>query len=138
MAIAILTIIAGFLSVLAPCVLPLLPIIIGGGFSGIQDKKRPYIITASLVISLILFTILLKVSTSLIGIDPSIWSYVSGGIIIMLGLIMLFPHYWDVVIGRLGIQAKSQELLGKAGKQRNGTVQAILTGAPNANGGACP
>ncbi len=129
MAIAILTFIAGFLSVLAPCILPLLPIIIGGGFSGIQDKKRPYIITASLVLSLILFTVLLKVSTSLIGINPDVWSYVSGGIIIALGLIMLFPHYWDVIIGRLGIQAKSQELLGKAGRSRNGTVQAILTGA---------
>jgi len=129
MAIAILTFIAGFLSVLAPCILPLLPIIIGGGFSGIQDKRRPYIITASLVISLIIFTILLKVSTSLIGIDPNVWSYISGAIIIILGLIMLFPHYWDVLIGRLGIQAKSQELLGKAGRQRNGTAQAILTGA---------
>ncbi len=129
MAIAILALIAGFLSVLAPCILPLLPIIIGGGFTGIQDKKRPYIITASLVISLILFTVLLKVSTSLIGINPDVWSYVSGGIIIALGLIMLFPHYWDLIIGRLGIQAKSQELLGKAGQTRNGTLQAILTGA---------
>lgn len=129
MLIALLTFVAGFLSVLAPCVLPLLPIIIGGGFSGIQDKRRPYIITASLVASLILFTILLKVSTSLIGIDPSVWNYLSGGIIIVLGLTMLFPHYWDLLIGRLGIQAKSQELLGKAGRQKSGLWQAVLTGA---------
>lgn len=129
MLIAILTLIAGFLSVLAPCILPLLPIIIGGGFAGVQDKRRPYIITASLVISLMVFTILLKVSTSLIGIDPSVWSYVSGAIIVGLGLTMLFPHYWDLFIGRIGIQAKSQELLGKAGRQKNSTLQAILIGA---------
>jgi cytochrome c biogenesis protein CcdA len=128
MLIALLSLLGGFLSVLAPCILPLLPIIIGGGLSGQQDKKRPYIITASLVVSLVLFTVLLKVSTALIGIDPSVWSYISGGIIIVLGLTMLFPHYWDMVIGRLGIQSKSQELLGKAG-QKQGLLQPILTGA---------
>lgn len=127
MLIALLSLVGGFLSVLAPCILPLLPIIIGGGLTGQQDKKRPYIITMSLVISLVLFTVLLKLSTALIGIDPSIWSYVSGGIIVALGLTMLFPHYFEAFIGRLGIQARSQELLGKAG-HKQGVLQPILTG----------
>lgn len=128
MLIFVLSIIAGFLSVLAPCVLPLLPIIIGGSFADKEDKKRPYIIIGSLVFSLILFTLILKVSTALIGIDPSVWSYISGGIVILLGLAMLFPDAWDMLIGRLGLQAKSQGLLGKANKSDNGTIQAILTG----------
>lgn len=129
MLIVLLSLVAGFLSVLAPCVLPLLPIIIGGSFSGPADKKRPYIIIGSLVASLILFTLLLKASTALIGIDPKVWSYVSGFIVIALGLAMLFPDKWDLVIGRLGLQAKSQGLLGKAGKNSSGTTQAVLTGA---------
>lgn len=128
MFIALLSLIAGFLSVLAPCVLPLLPIIIGGSFTGFENKKRPYIIVGSLVFSLILFTLLLKASTALIGIDPVVWSYISGGIVILLGLTMLFPRFWDEIIGRLGLQAKSQQLLGGAGKTKNGTLSAILTG----------
>jgi len=41
---------------------------------------------------------------------------------------MLFPRLWDEVIGRLGLQAKAQELLGKAGKKKSGVLSAVLTG----------
>jgi cytochrome c biogenesis protein CcdA/thiol-disulfide isomerase/thioredoxin len=125
---------AGLLSTFAPCVLPLLPIVLGGslapGTDGkSQDKKRPYIITASLVASLIIFTIILKASTALIGIDPKVWSFASGGLIVILGLFMLFPDLWVKVISKLGFEHKSQSLLTKAFQNKNKTLSAILTGA---------
>lgn len=127
---ALLSYVAGLLTALAPCVLPLLPIILGGSLTGDKkDKWRPYIITASLVVSLILFTILLKVSTALIGIDPRVWSIGSGILVITLGFFMLFPDLWARIIGRLGIEHRSQGLLGKAYKQGNGVLSAILIGA---------
>lgn len=127
---AILSYTAGLLTALAPCVLPLLPIILGGSLSGEKkDKWRPYIITASLVVSLTLFTLLLKVSTVLIGIDPRVWTIGSGILVIVLGLFMLFPDLWAQMIGRLGIEHRSQGLLGKAYKQENGLLSAILIGA---------
>ncbi len=127
----ILSILAGALSVLAPCILPLLPIIIGGSIQsdGSSSSKRPYIIISSLVVSLVAFTLLLRASTSLLGIDPRVWQYGSGGIVIILGVFMLLPDMWDRVIGALGIQAKSQQLLGKAGQKKNQNVSAVLTGA---------
>jgi cytochrome c biogenesis protein CcdA/thiol-disulfide isomerase/thioredoxin len=127
---AFLSYVAGLLTALAPCVLPLLPIILGGSLAGDKkDKWRPYIITASLVISLILFTILLKASTALIGIDPRVWAIGSGVLVIILGFFMLFPDLWAQVIGKLGIEHRSQGLLGKAYKQENGVISAILIGA---------
>lgn len=127
---AFLSYVAGLLTALAPCVLPLLPIILGGSLAGDKkDKWRPYIITASLVISLILFTILLKASTALIGIDPRVWAIGSGVLVIILGFFMLFPDLWAQVIGKLGIEHRSQGLLGKAYKQENGVLSAILIGA---------
>lgn len=127
---AFLSYVAGLLTALAPCVLPLLPIILGGSLAGDKkDKWRPYIITASLVVSLILFTILLKASTALIGIDPRVWAIGSGVLVIILGFFMLFPDLWAQVIGRLGIEHRSQGLLGKAYKQENGVISAILIGA---------
>lgn len=126
----IFSFLAGMLTVLAPCVLPLLPIIIGGSFTGKEDKKRPYIIAFSLITSLILFTILLKASTVLIGVDPRVWTSISGTIVVILGVFILFPLLWDTIIGRLGLQAKSQELLGKTMKPgRSSWVSAVLTGA---------
>lgn len=127
---SLLSYIAGLLTALAPCVLPLIPIILGGSLSGDKkDKWRPYIITLSLVMSLILFTILLKVSTILIGIDPRFWAIGSGLLVIILGIFMLFPDLWAQIIGKLGIEHRSQSLLGKAYRQKNGVLSAILIGA---------
>jgi len=127
---ALLSYIAGLLTALAPCVLPLLPIILGGSFSSeIKDRKRPYIIIASLVSSLLFFTIILKASTSLIGVDPKVWVYISGTLVVVLGFFMLFPDLWAKAIGGLGVEHRSQSLLGKAFKNKNKTVSAILIGA---------
>ena len=62
--------IAGVLTILAPCVLPLLPIIIGGSLTE-KSIKRPIIITVSLALSIVLFTLILKVSTAFITIPES-------------------------------------------------------------------
>lgn len=127
---ALLSYLAGLLSALAPCVLPLLPVILGGSLdANDRDKRRPYIITASLVASLVVFTILLKVSTVFIGIDPRVWTIAAGLLVIVLGIFMLFPNAWAQIIGRLGIEHRSQTLLGKAFTQKNKTWSAILTGA---------
>lgn len=127
---ALLSFVAGLLTVFAPCVLPLLPVILGGSFDpATRDRRRPYIIIASLLASLVLFTILLKASTVLIGVNPDVWVYFSGGLVIALGIFMLFPNLWVQVIGRLGIEHRSQAMLGKAYQNKNRTVSAILTGA---------
>ncbi len=126
----LLSLLAGILTVFAPCILPLLPIILGGSLNAAtKDRWRPYIITASLVTSLILFTILLKATTVLIGVEPSVWTYVSGGLVITLGLFMLFPDAWVRVVSLVGLEQRSQQLLGSAGSQKSRTLSAVLTGA---------
>jgi cytochrome c biogenesis protein CcdA/thiol-disulfide isomerase/thioredoxin len=120
---------AGLITVLAPCVLPLLPVIIGGSVSGnVSDKRRPYIIAASLAVSLILFTVLLKATTLLIDVPPQVITYISGGIIVGLGIVFLFPMLYESVIIKLNLQAKSQQLLGK-GSGKGAVIGAIITGA---------
>lgn len=131
MLLLILSFVAGILTVLAPCVLPLLPVIIGGSVMGDSkhQKSRPYIIAISLVVSLVLFTLLLKASTVLIGVDPAVWRYISGGIIVILGIFTVFPNLWDQIIGRLGWQAKTQEGLSASYKNKGKYVGPILIGA---------
>ncbi len=110
MTLLLISFIAGVLTVLAPCVLPLLPIIIGGSVQG-GRKRNPYIITASLALAIVLFTLLLKFSTLFINIPQSVWGAVSGIIIIAFGLISLFPGLWDSVNIKLGLSNSSDKLL---------------------------
>lgn len=120
---------AGVITVLAPCVLPLLPIIIGGSISGdVHDKRRPFIIAASLAVSLIIFTLLLKVTTLLINIPPEVIVYASGGIIVGIGIVLLFPALYERLILAFNLQAKSQQLLGKS-SGKGAIIGAIITGA---------
>jgi cytochrome c-type biogenesis protein len=122
--------IAGVLTTLAPCVLPLLPVIVGGSLdqSSKRARRRAYLITASLGASVVIFTLALKASTALIGIPTSVWQWISGSILIALGLFSAFPAMWEYVSMRLSLQRRSAERLAAA-RQREGTTGAVLTGA---------
>ncbi len=122
--------IAGVLTTLAPCVLPLLPVIVGGsiGHSGSKSVNRALLISGSLGLSVILFTLLLKATTYFIDIPNSFWQWVSGLILICLGLFAAKPLLWERVSMKLSLQSRSTPLLSKA-RARQGKLGAVLTGA---------
>lgn len=107
----ILSFVAGVLTVLAPCVLPLLPIIVGGSVGGGTSLKRALTVTASLAVSVIAFTLLIKASTLLITIPQSAWQWVSGIIIIFFGLISVFPKFWENLPFLSRLSAGSNQIL---------------------------
>ncbi len=131
MTLLVFSFVAGVLTVLAPCVLPLLPIIIGGSVAGNQNDRRlrPILIATSLAVSLFVFTILLKATTALVDVSPNVWLYASGGIVIALGIVSLFPSTWEVVADKLHLQITSQNALAKSGKNKGRFVGPILVGA---------
>jgi cytochrome c biogenesis protein CcdA/thiol-disulfide isomerase/thioredoxin len=110
MLLLLVSFLSGALTVLAPCILPVLPIIIGGSVQGGQ-KRNPYLITGSLAVAIVLFTLILKFSTAFINIPQSVWTSISGGILIIFGLISLFPRVWDAVNVKLGLGNRSEEIL---------------------------
>ena len=126
MSLIVVAFIAGLLTALAPCVLPLLPIIVGGSLAG-SDKRRPYVVVGSLMASLFVFTILLKVTTGLLGVPPVTWQIVSGVIVIILGITSLWPHLYDKLSLKLGFYKSSQAFLGSS-VRKGGMLSAVLTG----------
>ncbi len=122
MLLLLISLIAGVLTVLAPCILPLLPVIVGGtlsdgGTEGFNVRKALTIII-SLGISVIVFTLLLKASTFFIDIPEYIWKWISGGIVLFLGLVTFFPSLWEnKLLARLS--SKSNILLGKGDRKKN-------------------
>ena len=87
--------IAGVLTVLAPCTISLLPVIVGGSISEGRSIRRALTVTSSLGISVVLFTLILKVSTAFIHIPQEFWQILSGIIIFLLGLSMVFPALYE-------------------------------------------
>jgi len=124
------SLVAGILTTLAPCVLPLLPVIIGGSLSdsGRVARRRAVIIAASLGLSIAAFTLLLRAGTSLLGVPTAVWQWLSGGILILLGLVFAIPEIWERVSSALSLQARAGRGL-EAATQRRGILGAVLTGA---------
>lgn len=127
MALFITSLLAGVLTIGAPCVLPVLPVIIGGSVAE-EDKKKPYIVIASLSVSLVVFTLLLKASTLLIMVPPSFWASISGGIVLIFGIFTLFPHLWEKISEKLRISSASNAFLHNS-SQKSGIGGSILIGA---------
>lgn len=134
--------VSGVLTTLAPCVLPMLPVIVGGSVVGVgadRDpddlkraravaRRRAIVIVGSLGLSIAAFTLILKASTYLIDVPPQVWSIISGIILIGLGLVSLFPQIWDRVSIFLSLQSRTSNQLSKARKQE-GLTGDVLTGA---------
>lgn len=102
---------SGVLTVLAPCILPLLPVIIGSS-AGARSRATPYIVIASLGASILLFTYLLKASTLLIDIPSSFWAYFSGSILLLIGLTFAFPTLWSKVPGMRKLSTGGNAVVG--------------------------
>ncbi len=116
----IISIFAGVLTVLAPCILPLLPIVIGAseeGASGIS--KRALTVIGSLSVSVIFFTLLLKATTLFISIPQQFWTIFSGGIIILVGLAMIFPDFWAQIPYINKLNLASNKVLGEGYQKQN-------------------
>lgn len=118
--------VAGFLTVLAPCILPLLPVVLTGSLSGTERKARVMWIILGLTISVVVFSLLLKATTALLGVPQVVWQTISGGILILFGLVMLLPQLWEKLAAPLSARA-GQSLQAAGGK--NGYGGDFLLGA---------
>ncbi len=118
MTLFIISFLAGVLTVLAPCILPLLPVVVGSTAAK-RHKSTPYVVVGSLGLSIILFTYLLKASTAFITIPPEIWTYLSGGILVFFGLTLVFPGLWEKIPGLAKLSTKSNKLVGTGYQKKN-------------------
>jgi cytochrome c biogenesis protein CcdA len=128
--------VAGVLTVASPCVLPLLPVIVGGSVvrsdsdGAIADRQwyRPIVIAAGLAASVVLFSLLLIATTALLGVPRFVWQLVAGGIVIAFGVTLLFPRLWDAVMAATTMQRRANQALDRS-YRRGGLIGDLLLGA---------
>jgi cytochrome c biogenesis protein CcdA/thiol-disulfide isomerase/thioredoxin len=129
MTLFIISFIAGVLTVLAPCILPLLPVILAGSVSETTNRRRPFIIIGSLSLSVLIFTLLLKGSTALITISPTFWTYVSAVILAGFALTLLFPIAWAKLVLKIPGHNKPDRWISKGYGEKESVWSDIVVGA---------
>src|ERR687898_1821839 len=86
---------AGVITAISPCVLPVLPIILAGGASG--GRRRPYAIVAGLVASFTTFTLAATALLSALGLPDDLLRNIAIAAVFVVGLGLVFPRIADVV-----------------------------------------
>ena len=90
-----LAFLAGTLSVLSPCVLPLIPIVLGTAAT--EHRFAPFALAAGLALSFVAIGLFVATAGFAIGLDTDVFRLVSAALLIAIGTLLLVP--------RLGAQA---------------------------------
>lgn len=110
----LIAVLAGILTVLAPCIFPLLPIVVGSSeTSGHRSvSPRALRVILALAVSVIIFTLLLKATTLVIVIPENFWGWFSGILLILVSFAMIAPNVWARIPLVQKISASSNTALG--------------------------
>lgn len=131
MTLLIVSFLAGVLTIAAPCTLPLIPVIVGGSLARDQARRsflRPLVITLSLALSIVVFTLALKLSTVLLGVPTMALQYLAGTVVALFGIHLLVPSLWERIAVRLRLQPRAMHSLAASQKHR-GLSGDIMLGA---------
>lgn len=119
---------AGALSVLAPCVVGLLPILIGRSVAPGSRMHSAVLVIAGLCGSIFVFTMLFRATTLLVDVPQRVWQYVAGAILVGFGVVSLLPQLWDRVSARLRL-AEVGDRGARFGIGRQSRVGDVVLGA---------
>lgn len=125
----IFSFLAGVLTIGAPCILPMLPIILGVSV-GHTSKTRPLFITLGFITTFSVAGLTLSIIVQKLMIAPDLLRNVAVIGLAIFGALMLFPKLFEILAQRLsGFSTKAQQISQKAGnKNFGGFVLGMILG----------
>ena len=86
-----LALVAGVLSILSPCVLPILPIVLGAAAS--EHRWGPPVLAAGLAVSFVAIGLFVATIGFSIGWDADIFRKIAAAVMIVIGTVLLVPRF---------------------------------------------
>ena len=108
---------SGVITILSPCILPVLPIVLSGGVGG--GRARPFGVLTGFVVSFTAFTLALSAIVQALGIPVDALRIVAVVLIVLFGVVMLVP--W--------LSARFEILTSRIARRPGGTGAPVAVGA---------
>lgn len=89
---------SGLVTILTPCIWPLLPIVLSSSISG-KSHKRPLGVTLGIMVSFTIFTLAISSIVRIFHFDPNILRIFAVVVIGLLGIALLIPSFSQVLEG---------------------------------------
>jgi cytochrome c-type biogenesis protein len=113
-----LAFVAGMLSVLSPCVLPILPLVLGAAAS--KQRWGPVALAVGLAASFVVIGMFVATAGFAVGLDADVFRYVAAVLIVAVGLVLLLP----------GFQARLAVAGGPLANWADGRLGSVGSGVP--------
>ena len=114
---------AGLLTVGSPCVLPMLPIVLGATV-GRSDPARPLFIILGFTVTFALVAFIFGLFPSVLGLSQETLRTAAVGLLLLFGTLMVWPHLYERLTIRIGFATG-----GIGGHAGSGKFGAALLGA---------
>ena len=115
--------VSGFVTILAPCIWPLLPIVLSSTVTG--EKRKPLGITLGIMISFALFTLTISYFVKLFNFDPNVLRLFAVIVIVFLGLTLVVPMFSRTLEGFV---SRVSGIFGSSGNSHHGFWGGLVTG----------
>jgi cytochrome c-type biogenesis protein len=102
----VLALLAGILTIAAPCTLPMLPIVLGASL-GHSGKIRPAMIALGFILSFSFVALLLGWLTQAFDFDPNVLRTVAAILLLGFGVLMVWPAPYEWLSSRIGGMSSS-------------------------------
>ena len=111
---------AGLLTAAAPCILPLLPVLLGASI-GQQDRRRPLFLVAGFILTFSGFAILFGSFSTLLGLSHDTLRKISVILLGSFGILLLWPRPYERLTARLsGLLSFADGVVSRAGSDNAG------------------
>ena len=115
---------AGILTIAAPCILPMLPIILGASV-GQTNKWRPLLIVAGFVASFAAASLVLSILVTHLGVSQNLIRQIAIVMLLIFAVFMIWPLPFELLTAKLsGFINKASEI----GESRKGNSGAFILG----------
>ncbi len=121
----LLALLAGMVTIGGPCILPLLPIVLGTSTTG-RHPLRPVAIVLGFTLTFTGFALIFSAFGSFLGLSPEVWRYVAAAIIALFGLMMLLPKFQAAIFARL--EPALARVMPKTNPNQTGLLSGFILG----------
>jgi len=117
---------SGLVTILAPCIWPLLPIVLSTSVAGGGGHKRPLGITLGIMLSFTIFTLSISYLIKLFHLDPNVLRIFAVVVIAILGVAMIIPGFSTLL--ELGISRLTSFFNRSGNTNSGGFISGFIAG----------
>jgi cytochrome c biogenesis protein CcdA len=105
-----LSLLAGVLSILSPCVLPLVPILLGSAV--LAHRLGPFALAGGLMLSFTVVGTFIAAAGASLGLDQAVLRNIAAVLLLLFGLVLLLPRWQEkFAVAASGFSSSGQTLL---------------------------